>query len=564
MTETKLPLEELKAYGLVDKENNFNSKLSTADVEAFKNGSTIHAEDKIHRLSFTLKDDNSRLEVNVFFKDIINHKELSTAELLQLSIEKTNQYKVMADFGTITKIEKGYHSGNQENEMTTFVEIENERGKTRFYGNDLEEKLKDFSVGDKIQVENIGINKATISAETENGIKDFVKYDNVFKVEDYDENKEKFQSKLFEYDVKSKNVNSIDTTHLELKSINGIELSKKQADNLKKGKEVDLDDELSVQLSPNAMNNANLKATARMLLIASVAIDGGISTMVVRSVLRTARMIAENQKQVEHSKLKAELEKAEVLKDAKQSQVFTTKPTAKNPEKQETKGVEKEFQDLQQNSKPNAININQELKLKENASASGILLAKGDADYLNDKENGKSYFVTVLDKNNEEKTIWGVDLKEKTKDVSLWQNIDVKFLGKQEVEIKVPIKNENGATISTENKKVHRNSFEVKENDDRILTHKEAQSMKSNNEKLNQMKGFLQSKSRLYPENKDIISSINIIDKFTSAKPITPKESTKNLQVVDYDTFEDANKKKQNERAIDNDEEKKQSKGRTR
>lgn len=560
MTETNLPLEELKVYGLVDKENNFNSKLSTADVEAFKNGSTIHAEDNNHRLSFSLKDDNSRLEVNVYFKDIVNHKELSTAELLELSIAKTNQYKAMADFGTITKIEKGYHSGNQENEMTTFVEIENERGKTRFNGNDLEEKLKDFSVGDKIQIENIGINKATISAETENGIKDFVKYDNVFKIDDFDENNKKFQSKLFEYDAKSKTVTSIDTTNLEIKSINGIPLSKKQNDLLKKGKEVDLDDELSVQLSPNAMNDANLKATARMLLILSIAVDGGLSTIIVRGVLKLSRMVKENQKQIEHSKFAAELQKAELLKEAKISQVSLSKPLEKTSEK-----VQEHFANkVQETLKPNVLENQKELRLKTNEEFSGILIAKGSADYLNDKENGKSFFVTVLDKNNDEKTIWGVDLKEKTINVPLFQNIDVKFLGKQEVEIKVPVKDQLGETINMEAKIVSRNSFEVKENDDRIISHQEAQSLKSNSEKLNQMKGFLQSKSRLYPENKDIISSINIIDKFVSAQPITPKESTKNLQVVDYDTFEDANRKKQNERALDNDEEKTKSKGRSR
>lgn len=560
MTETNLPLEELKAYGLVDKENNFNSKLSKADIEGFKNGSTIHAEDSDHRLSFSLKDSGSRLEVNVYFKDIVNHKELSTAELLELSFSKSNQYKVMADFGTITKIEKGYHSGNQENEMTTFVELENERGKTRFYGNDLEEKLKDFSVGDKIQIENTGINKATISVETENGIKDYTKYDNVFKVDDFEEKNKKFQSKLFEYDSKSKNVTSIDTTDLEIKSINGISLSKKQTELLKKGKEVDLDDELSVQLSPNAMNEANLKATARTLLVVSLAIDGGISALVVRGIVKLARMVEENQKQIEHSKLAAELQKMELIKKAKTSELYSTKAVANNSEKRQADSGK----DISEKVQPTFSESQKEVKLQKNETFSGVLIAKGSADYLHNKENGKSFFVTVLDKNNEEKTIWGVDLNEKTKDISLFQNIEIKFLGKQDVEIQVPVKNQINDNVIMETKTVHRNSFEVIENDDRIISHKEAQSMKSNSEKLDQMKGFLQSKSRLYPENKNIISSINIIDKFVSAQPVTPKESTKNLQVVDYDTFEDANRKKQNERALDNDEEKTKSKGRSR
>jgi hypothetical protein len=38
----------------------------------------------------------------------------------------------MADYGNITHIGTGYFNKNPENEMTTFVEIENEREKQSF------------------------------------------------------------------------------------------------------------------------------------------------------------------------------------------------------------------------------------------------------------------------------------------------------------------------------------------------------------------------------------------------------------------------------------------------
>lgn len=540
MDNSNLPIQELQKFGIVDKQNEFNSKLSKVEVEAFKNGSTMHLENENSRLSFALKDNNTKLETNVYFKDVINHKEMSTAELLELSFEKKSQYKVMADYGVITKIDSGYHAGNDKNEKTTILEVENERGKSLFYGNDLSEKMKNFSVGDKIQVENIGINKVTIEAETEKGVREFIKFENVFDVKEYSEKESKFQSKVFEYDPASKNVTSIDTTKLEIKSINGISISEEQNNRLKKGKEVKIDDELTVELSPNAGNNLDLKSTARMLLVTSLAIDGGLSTAIVQSAMQITRLAKAQITQISHSKFESANEDFKKLQETKPQEIST--PVVNSVDEK----------------------IKPEAKLKDNESLSGILLEKGEANYLHDKENGKSFYLTILDKNNNQKTIWGVDLQEKAAAIPLYQNIDVKFLGKQDVKINVAVKNEEGKTTSMEEKTVNRNSFDVKENDERIISHKEATELRSNSEKLNEIKGFLQSKSRQYPENKSIISSINIIDKFVSAQPITVKESTKNLQVVDYDTYEDANRKKELEKSVENDVDQKVSKGRGR
>lgn len=321
MEQNNLPLDELKKFGIINKETNeFSSKLSKADISAFKNGATIIAEDEKNRLTFALKDNNSRLEVNVYNKDIINHKELSSAELFELASQKPNLYKVMADYGVITNIGKTHFADNPQNELTYFVEIENERGKTVFYGNELEEKLKDFAKGDKIQIENSGISKAVITAETSEGIKDFTKYDNVFEIKQFDDASKKFQSKVFEYDSTTKNVMDIDTTKLEYQTINGIKLSDKQLELLRKGKEVKLDDELTVQISPKADNEAKLRASSRTLLITSFAIDGGLTFLLVKSIQRLHRMVEENRKQKEHSLYKTELEKMKSFLQSKAEQ----------------------------------------------------------------------------------------------------------------------------------------------------------------------------------------------------------------------------------------------------
>lgn len=320
-TENNLPIDELRKYGIINKNNNdFNEKLSNIDIQSFKKGGILIAEDDKNQLTFQLKDNNEKLEVNIYNKDIINHKDLSTAELYEISSKKDNLYKVMADFGVITNIGQANFRGNSKNEKTHFVEIENERGKTTFYGNDLEEKLKGFEKGDKIQINNSGIIKSSIELDTENGLKTFSKYDNLFEIKKFEEKEKNFQSKLFEYDSKTKTIKDIDTTKLEVHSINGIKLNQKQLEQLKKGKEVKLDEELSVQISPKSNNTAKLKANAKNLFLLSVALDGGMSFMLLKGVEKLNRMFKEKKEQNEHSRYKTELEKMKSFLQSKAEQ----------------------------------------------------------------------------------------------------------------------------------------------------------------------------------------------------------------------------------------------------
>lgn len=310
--------DDLKKFGIMTEDNQFSKKLSQQEVYNFLKGGVLIAENDQNRLTFKIAED--KLSVNVYNKDWVSHKDLSSAELLEVSSKNINLYKVMADYGTITHIGKSHFNNNPENEITLFVEVENERGKTRFFGNKLEESLKSFKIGDKIQVSQTGIEKAVLHANIDEEIKEITRYDNLFIIRPFDEKNKEFQSRLFELDVKEKTIKDIDTTKYELQTVNGHTLSEKQLQLLRKGKEIKLDDETTIQLSPKADNEKNLSASVKVLLITSLALDGGITFLIIKGIQKLAKMQEENRKQHESQKYLTELQKLKSFLQSKAEQ----------------------------------------------------------------------------------------------------------------------------------------------------------------------------------------------------------------------------------------------------
>ena len=315
---TNLLTDELKKFGIMTENNSFSQKLSDNEIQNFLKGGILIAENEENRLTFSIKDD--QLNVNAYTKDIINHKDLSSAELFEISSKNTNLYKVMADYGTITHIGKGHFNHNPENEKTSFLEIENERGKTMFFGNKLDEVLKDSKVGDKIQINQTGIEKSTFTTEVDGEAKDITKYDNLFLIRPFEGKNKQFQSKIFELDLKDKTIKDLDTTKYELQTVNGKTLSEKQLQQLRKGKEVKLDDETTIQLSPKADNDKKLSSSVKALLITSVMIDGGITFMLIKGIQKMAKMQEDNRKQLESWKYLDELQKLKGFLQSKAEQ----------------------------------------------------------------------------------------------------------------------------------------------------------------------------------------------------------------------------------------------------
>jgi hypothetical protein len=527
----ELPVEELKKFGIMTSDNSFSPKLSSQEKDNFLKGFTLVADDDKNRLTFKLSEDKSSLDVNVYNKDIVNHKGLSSNELYEIATSSKSLYKPTADYGNIVEIGKTHFNKNPANEMVSFAIVENERGKTVFYGNDLENKLKNFKIGDAVQINNVGIEKTTITAHIDNEPKEINKYNNIFTVDPLTQTNQKTKSSLFEYDSESKTIQDIDTTELEFDMINGIKLTSTQIKDLKKGKEINIDDDTKVQLSPKAKDK--ISSNAKALLIASIAFDGGLSYLIVKGVQKLNSMAMEQKKQQETASFGQGLEYMKTVLESKITQ-FPNNALLKNKLKEISKEI---TADQEATNKTGVIsNINSE--------KSGTLIEKGDAHYLNDKNNEKNYYATLLGDDNKEHTIWGIDLKEKLKNVEVYENVDIKYAGKVDATIKVPIKDKDNLTTGFEDKTVKRNSFDVKENDAK-LSQQVIDHFKENSEKLEQIKSFLFSKLSQYPEDKSIVSSINIVDKYISSTTVTKQDENKNLHAVDFDRFEDNNREKE-------------------
>lgn len=85
MKNNNLPTDELKKYGIIDKDNTFSKKLSPEDIQRFLQGYTIVADNDKRRATFQLVENNSRL--NVIFLE----RDKNLSELLKNS-EKRIEY----------------------------------------------------------------------------------------------------------------------------------------------------------------------------------------------------------------------------------------------------------------------------------------------------------------------------------------------------------------------------------------------------------------------------------------------------------------------------------------
>lgn len=325
-----LPYSELKKFGIMNENNQFADRLSKQEQTNFLNGSTLIAEDDKTRLHFQLTKDNTELKVDAFQKDLVNHRDLSSGELLEIATSDKALYKAMADHGTITAMGKTHLNENPRNEITFFVELVNERGRTTFYGNDLEEKLKNNKIGDNLQITQSGVEKTTLQAKMDDGLRDINLYNNIYDVQPMTNANKNVRSKLFEYDPSQKTIVDIDTSSFEYNTVNGVKLTEEQLKNLKKGKEIKLDEETTIQLSPKADNPARVTSNNRMLLLASLAADGGVSYLIVKGVQRLHRMIKEKQRQTQGAKYKNELEQMQKFLETKAKEYPQNKEIVSN------------------------------------------------------------------------------------------------------------------------------------------------------------------------------------------------------------------------------------------
>jgi len=94
----------------------------------------------------------------------------------------------------------------------------------------------------------------------------------------------------------------------------------------------------------------------------------------------------------------------------------------------------------------------------------GKLVDHGAAPYKHEKGNSKSYFVTLENADGQTRTTWGKDLERvmHEADIQPGQQVELENLGRKDVTVTVPIKNEAGKVVGTEQIETYRNEFAIK------------------------------------------------------------------------------------------------------
>jgi hypothetical protein len=152
MNYDNLPTDDLKEFGIIGADNTFSKKLSNDDIQKFLKGESLVADNGKDRVVFQLKDENTRLEINVFQRDRAISDILNEAEkgISYSSIEKKNSANDILGFE-----KKAFLYDEKLNQIVEFDLVKNSKELTQIiaerknieetnrYKNELQ-KLKDF------------------------------------------------------------------------------------------------------------------------------------------------------------------------------------------------------------------------------------------------------------------------------------------------------------------------------------------------------------------------------------------------------------------------------------
>ncbi len=158
MINEELPLSELKHYGILDKENKISPKLSERDFEKFLSGYIIVVDNEKDRITFQLKENNKKLDVNTYQRDIDiseilknSQSNIQYSKLTNLSDPKTLDYNTkvfIAQKEREGQIVKEYDLQKDIKDLTKIVIEKKEINEVNKYKIELL-KLKEFLL-DKI------------------------------------------------------------------------------------------------------------------------------------------------------------------------------------------------------------------------------------------------------------------------------------------------------------------------------------------------------------------------------------------------------------------------------
>ncbi len=151
----------------------------------------------------------------------------------------------------------------------------------------------------------------------------------------------------------------------------------------------------------------------------------------------------------------ADLQRVEELRE-RYAQNGITPETTREQERRNT--------EFGQSSSPNhGDNLHSHSDSKTAQSESGErIVSTGNAPYQHDPKNQDSPFI-VLEREGKKRTVWGVDLPDAMdrSGAQIGDYIHLHSLGRQPVEIEVPVYDNSGNIVGTETKDTYRNLFEI-------------------------------------------------------------------------------------------------------
>lgn len=281
-------MPEFKSLGLIDDKGNL--KLELEAIQALKRGNMTEMISmqnlnidgvKIGRLDAKLNigqnaDGTKTLLVHPIYKKVQEHPYLDEKENRLFQTGGVHEKTVRAS-GIVKSFGEAPYQDNPENEKNYFIELEKEDGtKEKIWGEGLRQAVQEYEL-EKDEEVSVDIHPAGAQIMRVQGA---AKRENI--------------RYLFEFDKETKSMVAIDQKQILVPDkINDKDLNEEQKEQLKKGKKVELEDGATLQASPVSSKGFN---TNKIGMIASVALDGGISYLIIKAADALSKKIKDQSK----------------------------------------------------------------------------------------------------------------------------------------------------------------------------------------------------------------------------------------------------------------------------
>lgn len=297
-------MNELKTLGLHDGKNWLvNQKIKEALVSGqltpfvqLKDLKIDGAEGINLDAKLSLRRDDQgtvKLAVHPIFKHPAGHPLLSREDELYMNLDGVYARKEAA-WGVITQRGAAPYRFVPDNPSSPFVELEKPDGKKdRIWGADIARAVSaaNFKVGDAVMVKLDGRELVPSPDDPKQTISRLN-----WKVQQLQQEKVEDVQALYEFDKQTNStVRTDDRQYLLPEQINGIDLSPREKERLRRGGDVELRDGSRLQLSPASETRFR---SNRLLLLATMFIDGGMSYAIFKGV----NALLENGKKVKQEK----------------------------------------------------------------------------------------------------------------------------------------------------------------------------------------------------------------------------------------------------------------------